>query len=292
MGGKRKKEKSDEFFLTSSPMEGISLKSLADSLNLVLQTVKENSTTLNELNVNLKGLDQRISKIEESVLESKLEVEGIKPKVISLEVETNDLKNHISVMVDENSLLKSQLSSLRHTMMKLEIKETDKNILVWNVTAIDTVNAKAIFDGIISSCLGIHEVLKYTIADVKPEKKLIKVIMENMGLIVAVPKQARNLRGKTIMCNQNGFLSYYSPPSVREVRKKLLAIRTSIREKTGFETWIARSIPPSLCIRLLKEGPVEMFLFDEIPPDISRLIQTQRQRRQGNGRGNSMNWIT
>ena len=42
-------------------MEGISLKSLADSLSLVLQTVKENSTTLNELNVNFKGLDQRIS---------------------------------------------------------------------------------------------------------------------------------------------------------------------------------------------------------------------------------------
>ena len=107
-------------------MERISSKSLADSLSLVLQTVKENSTTLNELNVNFKGLDQRISKIEESVLESKLELEGIKPIVISLEAETNDLKNHISVLVDENSLLKSQLSSLRHTMMKLESKETDK----------------------------------------------------------------------------------------------------------------------------------------------------------------------
>ena len=176
MGGKRKKDKSDKSFLTSSPMEVISLKSLADSLSLVLQTVKENSTTLNELNVNFKGLKQRISKIEESVLESKLEVEGIKPKVISLEAETNDLKNHISVLVDENCLLKSQLSSLRHTMMNLESKETDKNILVWNVTAIDTVNAKAIFDSIIWSCLVIHEVPKYTIADVKPEKKLIKVI--------------------------------------------------------------------------------------------------------------------
>ena len=87
MGGKRKKEKSDDFFLASSPIEGVSLKSLADSFSLVLETVKENSTTLNELNVNFKGLDQSISKIEESVLESKLEVEGIKPKVISLEVD-------------------------------------------------------------------------------------------------------------------------------------------------------------------------------------------------------------
>ena len=64
------------------------------------------------------------------------------------------------MLVDENSLLKSQLSSLRHTMMKLEYKETDKNILVWNVTAIDAVNAKAIFDSIISSCRGIHEDLR------------------------------------------------------------------------------------------------------------------------------------
>ena len=85
------------------------------------------------------------------------------------------------------------------------------------MTAIDTVNAKAIFDSIISSCLGIHEVPKYTIADVKPEKKLIKVIMENRELKVAVLKQARNLRGKTIMGNQNVFLSDDSPPSVREV---------------------------------------------------------------------------
>ena len=97
---------------------------------------------------------------------------------------------------DENSLLKSQLSSLRHTMMKLESKETDKNILVWNVTAIDTVNAKAIFDSIISSCLGIHEVPRYRVADVKPKKKLTKVIIENRELKVAVLKQARNLRKK------------------------------------------------------------------------------------------------
>ena len=55
-------------------------------------------------------------------------------------------------------------------MMKLESKQTDKNILEWNVTAIYTVNAKAIFGSIISSCLGIHEVPKYTIADVKTEK--------------------------------------------------------------------------------------------------------------------------
>ena len=242
MGGKRKKDKSDEFFLTSSPMEGISLKSLADSLSLVLQTVKE---TLNELNVNFKGLEERISKIEESVLESELEVEGIKPTVISMEVETKDLKSLISVLDDENSLLKLQLSSLNHTMMELESKETDKNILVWNVTMNDTVKAKAIFDSIISSCLGIHEVPKYTKADKKPEKKLIKVIMENRKLNVAVLKQARNLCGKTIMGNQNVFLSDDSPLSVREVQKKLLAIRTSIREKTCFETWITRSIPPS-----------------------------------------------
>ena len=105
-------------------------------------------------------------------------MEGIKPKVISLEVETNDLKSHISVLVDENSLLKSQLSCLKHKMMKLEIKETDKNILVWNVKANDTGNARAIFDSIISSCLGINEVPKYTIADVKPGKKLTKFIMD------------------------------------------------------------------------------------------------------------------
>ena len=105
-------------------------------------------------------------------------------------------------------------------MIKLESKETDNTILVWNVTAIDTVNAMAIFDSIISSCLGILEVLKYTIADVKPEKKLINVIIENRELKVAVLKQARNLRGKNIMGNQNVFLSDDSPPSVREVRKK------------------------------------------------------------------------
>ena len=48
--------------------------------------------------------------------------------------------------------------------------------------------------------------------------------MENRELKVAVLKQARNLRGKTIKGNQNVFLSDDSPPSVREVRKKLLDI--------------------------------------------------------------------
>ena len=46
------------------------------------------------------------------------------------------------------------------------------------------------------------------IANVKPEKKLIKVIMENRELKVAVLKQARNLRGKTIMGNELYRISF------------------------------------------------------------------------------------
>ena len=45
------------------------------------------------------------------------------------------------MLVDENSFVKSQLSSLKHTMIKLESNETDKKILVWNVAVNDTGNA-------------------------------------------------------------------------------------------------------------------------------------------------------
>ena len=54
MGEKRRKDKSDKSFLTSSPMEEILLKLLADSLNLVLETANNRSATLNEQNINFK----------------------------------------------------------------------------------------------------------------------------------------------------------------------------------------------------------------------------------------------
>ena len=80
------------------------------------------------------------------------------------------------------------------------------------MTANDTVNAKAIFDSIISSRLGIHEVPKYTIADVKPEKKVIKVIMGNRELKGAVLKQARISVEKLSWAVRMFFLSDDSPP--------------------------------------------------------------------------------
>jgi len=43
-----------------------------------------------------------------------------------------------------------------------------------------TENTKAISDKIISSGLGYHETPNYMLADVQPEKKLIKVTMGNM----------------------------------------------------------------------------------------------------------------
>ena len=61
MGGKRKKEKSDKFFLASSPIEGISLKSLADSLSLVLQTVKEMGDRLLDLQNNPLDIENIIN---------------------------------------------------------------------------------------------------------------------------------------------------------------------------------------------------------------------------------------
>ena len=44
----------DESFLTSSSMEGISLKLLANRLNKVLQTANDKSTTLNEQSINFQ----------------------------------------------------------------------------------------------------------------------------------------------------------------------------------------------------------------------------------------------
>ena len=92
-------------------------------MNLVLQTVNDSSTTLNELKATFGRLEKRISKIKESILASKLEVESIDPKVTSLDIETKGLRSHISLFVDENYFLKSQLSSVKHKMKKLERKK-------------------------------------------------------------------------------------------------------------------------------------------------------------------------
>ena len=78
--------------------------------------------------------------------------------------------------------------------MKLEGRKQKKNILVWNATVNYTGNAKTIFDNMILSGLGIHEIPNYMLAYVKPEKKLIKVTMGNMELKIAFLKQAQNLR--------------------------------------------------------------------------------------------------
>ena len=54
-------------------------------------------------------------------------------------------------------------------------------------------NAKAIFDNIILSGLGIHEVLNYTIADLKSAKKADQGFYGKQGAEMPVLRQAQNL---------------------------------------------------------------------------------------------------
>ncbi|KAK2702979.1 hypothetical protein QYM36_018435, partial [Artemia franciscana] len=82
----RKKQKHDEWFLDAArssgvTLDGISLKSLANSLSEVLATVKDNAKTLADLTTSRKGLEDRISKLVTVTQNSVREVAILKPQM-------------------------------------------------------------------------------------------------------------------------------------------------------------------------------------------------------------------
>ena len=94
-------------------------------------------------------MEDRISKLETVTQDSVREVAILKPQVDRVQSVTDDLKLQMHVLSDECANLKAQLGTMRQELMKVESKETDKNILIWNVLAKDSNDAKILFEDIV-----------------------------------------------------------------------------------------------------------------------------------------------
>jgi len=86
--------------------------------------------------------------LEEIVSESSKEVAQLTPRVQNVEIEITSVKNQISVVVEENVALKSHMSNMSLTLMKLESKENDKHFAMWNVKVQDEVKAHELLWGV------------------------------------------------------------------------------------------------------------------------------------------------
>ena len=78
----------------------MSIKSLADSIAIILATVKGNSTALQGLAVSTKAVENRLTEVEKSVTDSNKEISELKPRVSAVEDEASNLKLQISVLAE------------------------------------------------------------------------------------------------------------------------------------------------------------------------------------------------
>ena len=124
-----------------------------------------------------------------------------------------------------------------------------------NVRHYDIVNdeesAKKIFERVITDGIGLNLDFKYSVVDINREKKFIKVEVARKEARILILKNARRLKNKSILEHSNIFVTDDAPQSVREVRRKLFAVRLKLLNSgvNRGDIWVTKSIPPLLCIR-------------------------------------------
>ena len=94
----------------------LSIKSLADSIAIILATVKGDSTYLEGLAVTMKAVVNRLTEVEKSVTDSNKEISELKPLVSAVEDEASNLKLQISVLAGENVKLITELSTVKQNL--------------------------------------------------------------------------------------------------------------------------------------------------------------------------------
>jgi uncharacterized coiled-coil protein SlyX len=233
---------------TESSNERHELKSLSDNFSKILEIVTANSSKLDVLTTGFRGLEDRVKSLETTVTDSISIVSALEPKVAAIENENKNMTNQVKVLVDENQLLRSELTSISTRMMNLESKPSENNILIWNIKAKDEIEGATIFKEIVVQGLGLDDVPSFKILDFKPDKRFLKVDLFSKSSKLLLLKNARKLQGKSICGFQNIYISDDAPQCVREARKKLISTRMKLRER-GIESWVSKSVPPCLFIR-------------------------------------------
>ena len=121
--------------------------------------------------------------------------------------------------------LTTELSTVKQNLQRVESKETCKNVILWNVSASDAESAKVVFEKVIKDGLDYEHICDYSILEYGKEKKYIKVEIHNAEIRLALLKNAKKLYRKVVMNFYNIYLADDMPLSVRETRRKLLALR-------------------------------------------------------------------
>ena len=83
-----------------------------------------------------------MSHLENSVATSQKEVYELKPRIATVESESKMKKKNLSLLAEENVRLTSEFSLLKGRTMRIENRDTEKNLLLWNVPVNDEESAK------------------------------------------------------------------------------------------------------------------------------------------------------
>ena len=83
-------------------------------------------------------------------------------------VSQND-KNNLSLLAEENVRLTSELSLLKGSTMRIESRDTENNLLLWNVPVNDEESARKIFEKVITDRIGLNFDFEYSVVDINRE---------------------------------------------------------------------------------------------------------------------------
>ena len=81
-------------------------------------------------------------------------------------------KNNLSLLAEENVRLTSELSLLKGSTMRIESRDTENNLLLWNVPVNDEESARKIFEKVITDGIGLNLEFEYSVVDIIREKKM------------------------------------------------------------------------------------------------------------------------
>ena len=263
--GKRKKKMEESLNLSASTAtsqgDEVSIKSLAESISLILETVKGNTATLESLKSNIKAIEDNVKKLEEIVSESSKEVAKLIPRVQNVELETASFKNQISVLAEENIALKSHIDNMSLTLMKLESNENDKHLVMWNVKVQDEIRAQELLSKVVIEGLDLPAPSPVKLVDFRENAKFLKFELPSRLIRNEILKNAKKLKNKKIGGFEKIYLTDDAPKSVREVRKRLLHVKLKLHD-FGIDSWLSKGVPPCLVIKR-RDGPNERLTVSE-----------------------------
>ena len=255
---------------TGSSITQITVETLSQNFNKVLEAVQENGRKLDMVNDKLKTLDDRVSKLEVTQSDQCSQVAIHDSRIEVLTNENSSLKSQLSVLVDEAKAQGNAVLEMSDRLVKLEIEQRGKNIIVWNAGCESENVAVALFQDIVKVGLEQPTVPPFKVIQCKKDAKFFKVELSDKETKIGLLRSAKKLKNKNIGPFKELFLSDDATPELRRARKILFNKRAQLRD-AGFDAWVSKSFPP--CVQFKRpDGSIAKYFQNDVITELARPV--------------------